>query len=69
MSKLLDRLPIEGKKLQEYFQKPHINVVFIGHVDSGKSTIAGHTMVLTGNIDPRILEKLEKEAQKKNRQS
>jgi len=42
--------------------KIHINLVVIGHVDSGKSTSTGHLIYKCGGIDKRTLEKLEKEA-------
>lgn len=43
-------------------EKPHINLVVIGHVDSGKSTTTGHLIYKLGGIDPRVIEKYEKEA-------
>merc|ERR1712144_176063 len=43
-------------------EKTHINVVVIGHVDSGKSTTAGHLIYKCGGIDKRTIEKFEKEA-------
>lgn len=43
--------------------KPHINLVVIGHVDSGKSTSTGHLIYLCGGIDQRTLEKFQKEAE------
>merc|ERR1712054_739725 len=42
--------------------KTHINVVVIGHVDSGKSTTTGHLIYQCGGIDKRTIEKFEKEA-------
>lgn len=42
--------------------KAHINVVVIGHVDSGKSTTTGHLIYQCGGIDKRTIEKFEKEA-------
>merc|ERR1711904_401121 len=42
--------------------KTHINVVVIGHVDSGKSTTTGHLIYKCGGIDKRTIEKFEKEA-------
>merc|ERR1712139_594318 len=42
--------------------KTHINVVVIGHVDSGKSTTTGHLIYKCGGIDKRVIEKFEKEA-------
>merc|ERR1711977_53559 len=43
-------------------EKTHINVVVIGHVDSGKSTTTGHLIYKCGGIDKRTIEKFEKEA-------
>ncbi|CAN8191773.1 unnamed protein product [Coccothraustes coccothraustes] len=50
-------------------KKEHVNVVFIGHVDAGKSTIGGQIMYLTGMVDKRTLEKYEREAKEKNRET
>jgi len=44
-------------------EKVHINIVVIGHVDSGKSTTTGHLIYQCGGIDKRTIEKFEKEAQ------
>lgn len=44
-------------------EKLHINIVVIGHVDSGKSTTTGHLIYKCGGIDKRTIEKFEKEAQ------
>ncbi|XP_030259002.1 elongation factor 1-alpha 1-like [Sparus aurata] len=44
-------------------EKVHINIVVIGHVDSGKSTTTGHMIYKCGGIDKRTIEKFEKEAQ------
>ena len=44
-------------------EKGHINIVVIGHVDSGKSTTTGHLIYKCGGIDKRTIEKFEKEAQ------
>jgi len=44
-------------------EKVHINIVVIGHVDSGKSTTTGHIIYKCGGIDKRTIEKFEKEAQ------
>jgi len=43
--------------------KVHINIVVIGHVDSGKSTTTGHLIYKCGGIDKRTIEKFEKDAQ------
>ncbi|KAG8534058.1 translation elongation factor EF-1 alpha [Bacidia gigantensis] len=44
-------------------EKIHVNVVVVGHVDSGKSTTTGHLIYKCGGIDKRTIEKFEKEAQ------
>ncbi|XP_049890863.1 elongation factor 1-alpha-like [Epinephelus moara] len=43
-------------------ERTHINIVVIGHVDSGKSTSTGHLIYKCGGIDKRTIEKFEKEA-------
>ncbi len=45
-------------------EKPHLNLVVIGHVDHGKSTTVGHLFSLTGAIDERIAKTYEEEAKK-----
>jgi len=52
-----------GPKGDDQKNKFHINIVVIGHVDSGKSTSTGHMIYKCGGIDKRIIEKFEKEAQ------
>ncbi|KAI9008357.1 P-loop containing nucleoside triphosphate hydrolase protein [Gaertneriomyces semiglobifer] len=49
--------------------KEHINIVFIGHVDAGKSTMGGHLLYLTGMVDKRTMEKYEREAKELGRES
>ena len=44
-------------------EKGHINIVVIGHVDSGKSTTTGHLIYKCGGIDKRTIEKFEKASQ------
>ncbi|XP_034023163.1 elongation factor 1-alpha [Thalassophryne amazonica] len=43
-------------------EKIHVNVVIIGHVDSGKSTTTGHLLYKCGGIDQRKIEKFEETA-------
>jgi len=50
-------------------EKTHINIVVIGHVDSGKSTTTGHLIYKCGGIDKRTIEKFEKEAQESGKGS
>ncbi|XP_075776256.1 elongation factor 1-alpha-like isoform X2 [Pelodiscus sinensis] len=43
----------------EPVRKTHMNIVIIGHVDSGKSTTTGQLIYQCGGLEPRLLEKLE----------
>merc|ERR1711878_33414 len=54
---------LETRNLKMPKEKIHINIVVIGHVDSGKSTTTGHLIYKCGGIDKRTIEKFEKEAQ------
>ena len=49
--------------------KEHLNIVFIGHVDAGKSTMGGNLLFLTGMVDKRTMEKYEREAKEAGRDS
>lgn len=44
--------------------KPHLNLVVIGHVDHGKSTMTGNMMYQTGYIDKKTIEDYAKESEK-----
>ena len=46
-----------------------MNIVVIGHVDSGKSTTTGHLIYQCGGIDKRTIEKFEKESQESGKGS
>ena len=43
--------------------KVHINLVFIGHVDHGKSTTVGRLLFDSGNIDEQAMRKLKDKAE------
>jgi peptide chain release factor subunit 3 len=45
------------------------SLVFIGHVDAGKSTISGNLMFAMGVVDQRTIQKYKEEAKEKNRES
>lgn len=47
--------------------KPHVNLVFIGHVDHGKSTTVGRLMFDSGSIKDQKLRKLEEKAEEKGK--
>ena len=50
-------------------EKKHVNLVVIGHVDSGKSTSTGHLIYKCGGIDQRTIAKFEKEAEEMGKAS
>ncbi|MBI5051188.1 translation elongation factor EF-1 subunit alpha [Candidatus Micrarchaeota archaeon] len=45
-------------------KKEHMNIVFIGHVDAGKSTTVGRVLYETGAVSEQVLNKLKEEAAK-----
>ncbi|KAI5150032.1 peptide chain release factor subunit 3 [Enteropsectra breve] len=55
----LEKLSLRPKRL--------VNIIFVGHVDSGKSTICGRIIVDLGLIDARTLEKYKSQAEELNR--
>jgi elongation factor 1-alpha len=48
-------------------EKPHLNLIIIGHVDHGKSTLMGHVFYLTGVIDERTIRTYAMESEKYGR--
>lgn len=59
----------EGKMIEiDQVRKP-VTIVFIGHVDAGKSTISGTILYKTGQIDERTIDKYKREAKANNRES
>ncbi|KAG0044082.1 translation termination factor GTPase eRF3 [Gryganskiella cystojenkinii] len=60
---------VDQETLTEFFGKEHVNVIFIGHVDAGKSTMGGRILEASGMIDKRTLEKYEKDAKEAGRDS
>ncbi|KAK7858197.1 elongation factor 1-alpha [Quercus suber] len=47
----------------------HINIVVIGHVESGTLTTIGHLIYKLGGIDKCVIERFEKEAAEMNKRS
>ncbi|KAH8601182.1 P-loop containing nucleoside triphosphate hydrolase protein [Bisporella sp. PMI_857] len=60
---------VDVETLQEIYGKEHVNVIFIGHVDAGKSTLGGAILYATGMVDERTLEKNKKEAKEMGRET
>jgi len=48
-------------------EKPHLNLVFIGHVDHGKSTTVGRLLYDTGALPEQEYRKLKQEAEAKGK--
>lgn len=70
----LDKLELvedsfEGQMIQVDTTKQPVSLVFVGHVDAGKSTISGSLLFKLGQIDERTIEKYQREAKVNNRES
>ncbi|PUA32801.1 MAG: translation elongation factor EF-1 subunit alpha [Zestosphaera tikiterensis] len=50
-------------------KKEHLNLVVIGHVDHGKSTLVGHTLLKLGALDPKMVKEVEEAAKKAGKES
>eukprot|EP01128_Nolandella_sp_AFSM9_P008677 TRINITY_DN5366_c0_g1_i1.p1 TRINITY_DN5366_c0_g1~~TRINITY_DN5366_c0_g1_i1.p1 ORF type:complete len:781 (-),score=204.49 TRINITY_DN5366_c0_g1_i1:118-2346(-) len=57
------------KSIASSDEKEHLNLVVIGHVDAGKSTIMGHLLLKTGEIDQKSIRKFEKESKQAGKSS
>ena len=60
---------VDEDTLQEVYGKEHVNIIFIGHVDAGKSTLGGSILYATGMVDERTMEKYRKEAKDAGRET
>jgi elongation factor 1-alpha len=50
-------------------EKPHLNLVIMGHVDHGKSTTTGHMLYLAGAVDERTIKAYEEESKKMGKET
>jgi elongation factor 1-alpha len=50
-------------------EKPHLNLVIMGHVDHGKSTTTGHMLYQAGAVDERTIKAYEEEAKKMGKET
>ncbi|XP_033120935.1 HBS1-like protein isoform X2 [Anneissia japonica] len=50
-------------------EKPLLNLVVIGHVDAGKSTLMGHLLQQLGNVNQRTMHRYEQESKKQGKAS
>jgi len=60
---------VDEATLQEIYGKEHVNVIFLGHVDAGKSTLGGSILYATGMVDERTMDKYKREAKEAGRES
>ncbi|OCK75187.1 hypothetical protein K432DRAFT_386346 [Lepidopterella palustris CBS 459.81] len=60
---------IDEDTLAEMYGKEHVNVIFLGHVDAGKSTLGGSILYATGMVDERTMEKYKREAKDAGRET
>ncbi|KAK6337100.1 translation termination factor GTPase eRF3 [Orbilia javanica] len=60
---------VDEETLAGMYGKEHINVIFIGHVDAGKSSLGGAILYATGMVDERTMDKFKKDAKDAGRES
>jgi peptide chain release factor subunit 3 len=60
---------VDESVLEEMYGKEHVNIIFIGHVDAGKSTLGGQLLIQTGMVDERTLQKYKMEAKDSGRET
>ncbi|KAH6590461.1 hypothetical protein BASA50_009436 [Batrachochytrium salamandrivorans] len=58
------RINIKEELQKRLTEKQHMNLVVVGHVDAGKSTMMGHLLVILGEVSERTIKKYEREAEK-----
>ncbi|KAH0536231.1 translation termination factor GTPase eRF3 [Glutinoglossum americanum] len=60
---------VDEETLAEVYGKEHVNLIFIGHVDAGKSTLGGSILYATGMVDERTMDKYKREAKEAGRET
>ncbi|KAF3054907.1 Eukaryotic peptide chain release factor GTP-binding subunit [Daldinia childiae] len=60
---------VDEETLKEIYGKEHVNIIFIGHVDAGKSTLGGSILYATGMVDERTMDKYKREAKDLGRET
>ncbi|KAI9800919.1 MAG: translation termination factor GTPase eRF3 [Piccolia ochrophora] len=60
---------VDFDTLEEVYGKEHVNLIFIGHVDAGKSTLGGSILYATGMVDERTMEKYKRESKEQGTES
>ena len=64
-----DILELYGRKRVAPGQRLNLNLVIVGHVDAGKSTIMGHLLALLGEVPKKTLHRNEVDARKAGKAS
>ena len=61
--------PMEEYKKEREQEKDLLNLVVVGHVDSGKSTLMGHLLYTLGSVNSKTMHKYEQDSKKLGKQS
>ncbi|XP_068933421.1 HBS1-like protein isoform X1 [Petaurus breviceps papuanus] len=68
-NKLKQQIDVKAELEKRQGGKQLLNLVVIGHVDAGKSTLMGHLLYLLGNVNQRTMRKYEQESKKAGKAS
>uniref|UniRef100_K7GED3 HBS1-like protein n=1 Tax=Pelodiscus sinensis TaxID=13735 RepID=K7GED3_PELSI len=68
-SKTKQQINVKAELEKRQGGKQLLNLVVIGHVDAGKSTLMGHLLYLLGNVNKRTMHKYEQESKKAGKAS
>ncbi|KAI4794196.1 hypothetical protein E4T44_12541, partial [Aureobasidium sp. EXF-8845] len=60
---------VDEETLKDMYGKEHVNVIFLGHVDAGKSTLGGSILYASGMVDERTMEKYKRDAKEAGRET
>ncbi|XP_074846617.1 HBS1-like protein isoform X1 [Carettochelys insculpta] len=68
-SKTKQQIDVKAELEKRQGGKQLLNLVVIGHVDAGKSTLMGHLLYLLGNVNKRTMHRYEQESKKAGKAS
>ncbi|KAJ2725082.1 hypothetical protein GGI07_001550 [Coemansia sp. Benny D115] len=63
-SKLKKRLDVVAEYAKYQKERDMLNLVVVGHVDAGKSTLMGHLLYALGQVNERTMRKFERDSEK-----
>lgn len=69
ITKSKHKIDVKAELEKRQGRKQLLNLVVIGHVDAGKSTLMGHLLYLLGNVNKRTMHKYEQESKKAGKAS